>query len=54
MNVRQLHARLTMLMDAGHSEDEVFLDTNPEHLFTVGEVDLDSEGAGVIIWKELI
>jgi len=51
MNVIELAGRLADLIIAGHGDEEVFLDTGPDTLFTIGEVDLDSDGVGVIIWK---
>lgn len=33
-----------------HGELEVFLDCRPDSLLAIGEVDVDAEDTGVIIW----
>lgn len=52
MTARELRDHLTVLVDVGHGDEEVFLDTGPHGLHVVGAVDLDADGVGVIIWKE--
>ena len=52
MIARELLAKVQTLVDAGHGDESVYLDTNPHDLFVAGDVDLDTDGVGVIIWKE--
>lgn len=52
MTLQELTERLDMLMQQGYSQEEVYLDTGPNYLFTVGEVGIDADGVGIIIWKE--
>lgn len=51
MTVTELRDRLNDLIAEGHGEEEVFLDTGPDNLYTIGDVDLDGDEFGVIIWK---
>ena len=51
MIASELLQRLQALVDAGHGDEEVFLDTGPHELYLVDDVDLDADGVGVIIWK---
>jgi hypothetical protein len=51
MMARELIEKLQTIV-ADHGDDEVFLDTGPDCLFGVGEVDVDTDGVGIIIWKE--
>ena len=52
MNAIEVMERMTKLVKEGHGEEEVYLDTDPHDLFTIGDIDLDSDGVGIIIWKE--
>lgn len=52
MNVDELYARLGELIAAGHGEELVFMDTGPDILYTIADVDLDVDDNGVILWKE--
>ena len=52
MIATELLAKLQALVDAGHGEETVYLDTNPHDLFIVGDIDLDTDGVGIIIWKD--
>lgn len=52
MNALELYDRLGELIEQGHGTEQLFLDTGPEELFLAGEVDLDTDGVGVIIWKQ--
>lgn len=52
MIARELLEKLQALVDAGHGEETVYLDTNPHDLFIAGDVDLDGDEVGIIIWKE--
>lgn len=52
MIASELLAKLQALVDDGHGEQQVYLDTNPHDLHTVGDIDLDTDGVGIIIWKE--
>jgi hypothetical protein len=52
MRVADVLNKFQTLMDEGHAEEQVFLDTNPHNLHTIGEIGLDDDGVGVIIWKE--
>lgn len=51
MTVLEVMERMEQLAKEGHGEEEVYLDTDPHDLFTIGDIDLDSDGVGVIIWK---
>jgi len=54
MKAKELYVRLAELIKQGHGDEDVFLDTGPDgEVFSVGEVDLDIDGVGVIIWKLL-
>lgn len=52
MTGRELLERMTELVNAGHGDEEVYLDTTPHDLYTIGDVDLDADGVGIIIWKQ--
>ena len=52
MTTSELLQKLQALVDAGHSEEQVYLDTGPHELYTVEDIDLDTDGVGIIIWKE--
>lgn len=52
MIARELLAKLQALVDVGHGDETVYLDTNPYDLHIAGDVDLDADGVGIIIWKE--
>ena len=52
MIARELLEKLQALVDAGHGDETVYLDTNPHDLFVAGDVDLDGDEVGIIIWKE--
>lgn len=52
MIASELLEKLKLLVAEGHGDQTVFLDTNPHDLFVAGDVDLDTDGVGVIIWKE--
>lgn len=51
MTVTEVIARMAELVESGHGDEEVYLDTDPHDLFVIGDIDLDSDGVGVIIWK---
>jgi len=51
MTVTELIDRLTELRD-DNGDQEVLMDTGPVELFVIGEVDMDADGNGIIIWKE--
>ena len=50
MIVSELYKRLGELIAHGHGGEEVFLDTDPNCLHVIEEVDLDCDEVGVIIW----
>jgi hypothetical protein len=52
MTVNDVLNRFTQLVKEGHGDQHVYLDTDPINLYTIGEIDVDSDGDGVIIWKE--
>lgn len=52
MLANELLEKVQALVDAGHGEEIVYLDTNPHDLFVAGDIDLDTDGVGIIIWKE--
>lgn len=52
MNVKEVLEQFNRLQEQGFGDEEVFLDTNPDGLLTIGEIGLDDDGVGVIIWKE--
>jgi len=52
MIAKEVLQRFQKLVDAGHGDEEVYLDTDPHDLFIIGDIDLDSDGVGIIIWKE--
>lgn len=52
MTAVELYLKLEKLLSAGHGEETVYLDTNPHDLFVAGDIDLDTDGVGIIIWKE--
>lgn len=52
MTLLELAERADLLIKQGHGEEEVYLDTDPHDLYTIGDIDLDTDGVGVIIWKE--
>lgn len=52
MTGRELLEELQALVDAGHGDEEVFLDVSTDGLLTIGEVGLDMDEVGIIIWKE--
>jgi hypothetical protein len=51
MIASELLAKLQQLVDAGHGDQEVYLDTNPHDLHIIGDIDLDGDEVGIIIWK---
>ena len=52
MTVSDVLNKFQQLIDEGHAEEEVYLDTGPHNLFTIGDIDLDADEFGIIIWKE--
>lgn len=54
MILSELLTQAQRLVDAGHGDETVYLDTGPHDLFVAGDIDLDTDGVGVIIWKEEI
>lgn len=52
MTVTELRIRLQELEADGHGDEIVFLDTNPNNLDTIGDIDLDADGVGAVIWEE--
>jgi hypothetical protein len=51
MILKDLYQRVQELVEQGHGDEEVYLDTDPHDLFTIGDIDLDTDGVGIIIWK---
>jgi hypothetical protein len=50
VRVSDLIERLTELRDI-HGEQQVFLDVSQDGLIEIGEVDVDADDTGIIIWK---
>jgi hypothetical protein len=50
MTVIELHEQVTQLINEGHGEEEVYLDTDPYGLMIIGEIDASCEDVdGVVI-----
>lgn len=49
MKASEVVSRLNFLMKQ-HGDMEVFMDTNPDHLHKVEEIDVDAEDTGFIFW----
>ena len=52
MTGSELLKKLQDLVDEGNGDEQVYLDTNPMDLFMAGDIGMDSDGVGIIIWKE--
>lgn len=52
MKVSDVLEQFNRLQEQGHSDMEVFLDTGPDGLHTIEEIDIDPEDAGIIIWGQ--
>lgn len=49
MRASMVIARLEWLVQQ-HGDKDVYLDTNPEALQSIGEIDLDMDDTGFIFW----
>jgi hypothetical protein len=52
MTVSDVLEQFNRLQEQGHSDAEVFLDTGPDGLHSIEEIDLDPESDDVIIWGQ--
>ena len=53
MTGSELLKKLQELVNEGNGDEQVYLDTNPMDLFQAGDIGMDSDGVGIIIWKEI-
>lgn len=52
MTGNELLQRVQALVAAGYGDEEVFIDYGAEYeLTSIEEVDIDSDGDGIVIWK---
>lgn len=49
MRASMVIARLEWLVQQ-HGDMDIYLDTNPDALLSIGEIDVDAEDTGIIIW----
>lgn len=52
MTGNELLKKVQQLVDEGNGDEQVYLDTNPMDLFMAGDIGMDTDGVGIIIWKE--
>jgi hypothetical protein len=49
MRATEIIDQLTHLIDL-HGDQEVYLDVSPDGLLEIGEIDVDADDTGIIVW----